>query len=92
MIDVIDYTIKVSNPRGERITSLTYKGQPVTDDMVFTIALNNYRAAGGGNFEMIRTAPVVSENLTPMVDLMASYIHEHKIIDFELVNNITVEI
>lgn len=91
MIDGVNYTIKVSNPRGQRITELTYHGEPVTDDMTFTIALNNYRAGGGGNFEMLRTAPSVSVNLTPMVDLIAAWIEEHKVIDFEPVNNITVE-
>ena len=37
MVDGIDYTIKVSNPVGSRITRLEYQGAPVTDDMSFTL-------------------------------------------------------
>ena len=90
MVDGIEYTIKVSNSVGHRITSLTYQGNDVTDDMEFTIVMNNYRAAGGGNYNMIKEAPTVSTDLSSMVELLANYIQEHKVIDFEPVNNITV--
>ena len=49
MVDGIEYTIKVSNPVGSRIIDLTYEGLPVTEDQVFNLALNNYRASGGGD-------------------------------------------
>lgn len=90
MVDGIEYTIKVSNPVGHRITSLTYQSKDVTDDMEFTIAMNNYRATGGGNYNMIKEAPTISTDLSSMVELLANYIQEHKVIDFEPVNNITV--
>lgn len=47
MVDGICYTIKVSNPIGKRIIDLTYEGKQVLDTDTFTLALNNYRAAGG---------------------------------------------
>jgi 2',3'-cyclic-nucleotide 2'-phosphodiesterase (5'-nucleotidase family) len=55
----VDYTIDVSKPAGERITTLQYDGRPVAPSDTFTMALNNYRQAGGGGFAMLRDAPVV---------------------------------
>ena len=54
-----DYVIDVSRPAGSRLTSLTVKGKPVADADTFTLALNNYRQAGGGGYTMLRNAPVV---------------------------------
>lgn len=90
MIDGVNYTIKVSNDVGSRITSLTFNGKEVQDDDEFTLCINNYRATGGGNYNMIKNAPVVKEISSSMVELLADYIMNHKVIDFEPVHNITV--
>lgn len=90
MLDGIDYTIDTSMPEGQRIVSLKRDGKDIRPDDEFTICLNNYRAAGGGNFDMIKDAPTVSVNLSSMVELLAQYILEHKVIDFEPVNNIQI--
>ena len=55
----VDYTIDVSKPIGERITTLQYNSRPVAPTDTFTMALNNYRQTGGGGFAMLRDAPVV---------------------------------
>ncbi len=55
----VDYTIDVSRPIGERITTLEYQGKPVVASDSFTIAVNNYRQTGGGGFAMFSKAPVV---------------------------------
>ncbi|HEX8942035.1 MAG TPA: 5'-nucleotidase C-terminal domain-containing protein [Gemmatimonadaceae bacterium] len=55
----VDYTIDVSKPIGERITTLDFHGRPVAPTDTFTMALNNYRQTGGGGFAMLRDAPVV---------------------------------
>ena len=39
----VDYDIYLGNPEGSRVVNLTYQGQPVTDDQVFTAAVNSYR-------------------------------------------------
>lgn len=55
----VDYTIDVSKPIGQRITTLEFGGRPVVPTDTFTMALNNYRQTGGGGFSMLRDAPVV---------------------------------
>lgn len=90
MLDGIDYTIKVSHPVGQRIISLTRNGEEIQEDDVFTIAMNNYRASGGGDFDMLKNAETVKEISAGMVDLLAEYIMRHKVIDFACVNNIRV--
>lgn len=90
MLDGIEYTIKVSNPVGNRIISLKYHGADITPDQEFTLCVNNYRASGGGNYMMIKNCPTVAVNNSSMVSLIAEYIMEHKEISFEPVNNITI--
>ncbi|MDT0330245.1 bifunctional metallophosphatase/5'-nucleotidase [Nocardiopsis lambiniae] len=55
----VDYELDVSRPAGQRVTSLTLNGTPVTDDQRFVVAVNNYRQSGGGAFPHITDAPVV---------------------------------
>jgi 2',3'-cyclic-nucleotide 2'-phosphodiesterase/3'-nucleotidase len=55
----VDYTLDVSKPIGQRVTQLDYHSRAVVPTDTFTMALNNYRQAGGGGFSMLSGAPVV---------------------------------
>lgn len=59
MVTGAEYTIGVRRPIGARITSLTYQGRNIVATDTFTMALNNYRAGGGGGYAMLAGAPVV---------------------------------
>lgn len=43
MFTGVNYDINIAAPAGKRIENLTFKGKPVTDDMTFKLAVNNYR-------------------------------------------------
>lgn len=57
----VDYTLDLTRPRGDRVVRLEYEGRAVSEQDVFTLALNNYRQGGGGGFPGVATAPVVYE-------------------------------
>ena len=90
MVDGVEYTIKVSNPHGQRIISLTKDGIPVKEDDEFTIAVNNYRAGGSGGFEMIKESETIKEIQKSVIDILADYIIENKNINFTEQHNIQV--
>ncbi|MFC4585253.1 bifunctional metallophosphatase/5'-nucleotidase [Sphaerisporangium corydalis] len=55
----VTYDIDIAQPAGQRITGLSYGGQPVAADQQFVVAINNYRQSGGGGFPHVKDAPVV---------------------------------
>ena len=57
----VEYTLDLRNPVGERVIELTRNGEPVADDDVFTMAVNSYRAVGGGGFDMLSDANILKE-------------------------------
>lgn len=70
IVSGVEYAIDVSRPKGDRVIGLRFRGQPVRADQTFTLALNNYRAAGGGGYSMIRDAPVVVDRQADIRELL----------------------
>ncbi|MFE9247494.1 bifunctional metallophosphatase/5'-nucleotidase [Streptomyces sp. NPDC007088] len=52
----VTYDIDVSRPVGSRIVGLSFGGTPVQGSAQFVLAVNNYRASGGGNFPHVAQA------------------------------------
>jgi 2',3'-cyclic-nucleotide 2'-phosphodiesterase/3'-nucleotidase len=89
IVSGVDYTIDVSKPIGQRITTLSFNGTPVSPTDTFTMALNNYRQTGGGGYAMLRDAPVVYDHQQEIRQLLvdevqrkgtlapADYFHPH---------------
>lgn len=73
----IEYTMDISKPVGWRITSLTFKQQPVTKDHIFKLAMNNYRASGTGGYEFYTKCKVLADIQTTTTDMVIDYIKKH---------------
>jgi len=56
-----EYTVDPSRPEGRRVVSLTRGGRAVADGDVFRVAINSYRASGGGGYPMWKSAKRIAE-------------------------------
>ncbi len=79
--DSLAYDIDISRPNGQRITSLTYAGQPLDPAAQFVIAINNYRQSGGGNFPGVTTAPVLYNAQVEIRQLIIDWVTAQGTID-----------
>ncbi len=68
---------RVINPGHSRIRNLTFDGRQVTADQRFVVALNNYRANGGGHFPIARQSPQLDLPLSNIRDKLSDYIVAH---------------
>ncbi len=67
----------LSDPTAQRICNLCFDGQTIRDDQSFVVALNNYRASGGGHFPFVdkaRTIPLPSRDIK---EILRDYLSDH---------------
>lgn len=78
----VKYDIDLSQPVGSRIENLTMPDDtPVSMTDSFVVAVNNYRASGGGNFPGIASAPVVYNQLQEIRQLLIDWSLAKGVID-----------
>ncbi|MFF5305836.1 bifunctional metallophosphatase/5'-nucleotidase [Streptomyces sp. NPDC013161] len=70
----VSYDIDIAQAEGSRVKNLTYNGTSVTDDQVFVVAVNNYRANGGSGYPHIASAETVYSAPDQVRDLMIAYV------------------
>jgi 2',3'-cyclic-nucleotide 2'-phosphodiesterase/3'-nucleotidase len=87
MWEGIEYKLNISKPAGERVENLRYQGQPIERNDEYNVVMNNYRAAGGGNYLMFHGKPIVKDIPTDMAELLATYIMEKGTIEATLNSN-----
>ena len=73
MWEGIEYEINISKPVGSRVVKLNVNGEPIHLSGHYDVVMNNYRAGGGGDYEMYKDKPVIKEIQTDMTELLANY-------------------
>lgn len=73
LVDGVSYTICVG-PDKSWVEDVLYRGEPIDPQQVFRLAINNYRASGGGGFQMLVDAPTVFEDTRDMSEILIEYI------------------
>ncbi|MGW3284007.1 bifunctional metallophosphatase/5'-nucleotidase [Streptomyces sp. NPDC001002] len=70
----VSYDIDIAQAEGSRIKNLAYNGTAVTDDQVFVVAVNNYRANGGSGYPHIAAADIAYSSTNEIRQLMIDYV------------------
>ncbi|GAA2148131.1 5'-nucleotidase C-terminal domain-containing protein [Kitasatospora kazusensis] len=77
----VSYDIDLTQPVGSRIVNLSFAGKPVDPAAQFVLAVNNYRANGGGNFPHVATATKVWANSDEIRNTMIAWVKAKGVID-----------
>ncbi|MFJ5231746.1 bifunctional metallophosphatase/5'-nucleotidase [Kitasatospora sp. NPDC088391] len=77
----VSYDIDIAQPVGSRIVNLSYQGAPVDPAAQFVLAVNNYRANGGGNFPHVAKAQQVWANSDEIRNTMIAWVKAKGVID-----------
>lgn len=90
MVEGVDYVLDIRKPEGQRVVSLSYQGNDVKPEDEFTLVVSNYRAGGGGDFNMVKEAEVVKQIQSDMVTCMAEYLTAHPLLEVNHKENIQI--
>lgn len=90
MYEGIDYTIDLTQPIGHRIVALTFEGHTITAQEQLDVVVNQYRAVGGGNYDMFDASKIVKEITVDMTELIAEYLKKHPVIEATVNHNFKI--
>lgn len=83
----VDYEIDLSQPKGERIKNVMFKGAPLQDDQTLTLAVNNYRYSSALKAQNLIAGKKEWESSNSIRDMIVAYLAEHSPISPEVDNN-----
>jgi 2',3'-cyclic-nucleotide 2'-phosphodiesterase (5'-nucleotidase family) len=69
-LDGAEYALDPTRPEGHRLLFLRREGRPIGDEEALLVALNSYRAAGGGGYSVWRSCPRVAETQASLRELL----------------------
>lgn len=73
----VDYEIDLSQPKGQRIRNVMFRGEPLQDDQVLTLAVNNYRYSSGIKAQNLAEGKRDWESSNSIRDMIVQYFAEN---------------
>lgn len=83
----VDYEIDLSQPAGSRIKNVMFKGQPLTDDMILKVAVNNYRYSSALRAQGMAKEKKEWESSNSIRDMIVKYFSENSPVSPTVDNN-----
>lgn len=83
----VDYEIDLSQPKGQRIKNVMFKGEPLKDDQVLKLAVNNYRYSSALKSQGLVSGKKEWESSCSIRDMIVAYFAEHSPVAPEVDNN-----
>src|SRR5262249_14932633 len=77
----LQYEIDIAQAAGSRIKNLTYNGAPLDDARQFVLAVNNYRANGGGAFPFVASGKELWSESTEIRTRIAEWVTAEGVLD-----------
>lgn len=73
MFQGVDYEIDLSQSKGQRIKNIMFKGAPLADDQVLTLAVNNYRYSSALKSQGLVSGTKEWESSSSIRDMIVAY-------------------
>ncbi|MDN3296753.1 5'-nucleotidase C-terminal domain-containing protein [Streptomyces ficellus] len=77
----LTYEIDIAKPAGSRIVNLSFEGRPLDPAARFVLAVNNYRASGGGAFPHVAGAKQVWANSEEIRNTIIQWVRAQGTVD-----------
>jgi len=87
MFGGVEYEINLSRPKGQRIENVMFKGRPLRDDDVLTLAVNNYRYSSAIKAQNLAAGRREWESPQSVRDMLVEYFGKNSPVAPETDNN-----
>ena len=83
----VDYEVNLSKPKGERIENVMFRGEPLRDDQVLKLAVNNYRYSSAIKVENLAGGKRDWESSNPVREMIVDFFLENSPVEPEVDHN-----
>lgn len=72
----MSFSVDTKAPAGQRVSEVMVQGQPLEEGKTYTVAVNDFTAAGGDGYSMLKGAQVKGD-FGPLEDIFVAYLQKN---------------